>query len=123
MQTFTKAERLTGKTALDSLFHTGKTFNSFPFKVMWLKADATRAQAQIVISVPKRLFKRAVDRNLLKRRIREAYRKNKAFFYEALGDKKVHFLVIYTSKTIMEYKEIEDKIIDVLQRLNKTLNS
>ncbi len=124
MQTFTKAERLSGKTALDRLFQTGKSFNSFPFKVVWKEVSADNIPpVQVVISVPKRIFKRAVDRNLLKRRTREAYRKNKAALYNALGDKKVHLLLVYTSKTILEYKEIEDKIIIVLQRLNKTVVS
>lgn len=123
MQTFTKAERLSGKTALDHLFQTGKSFNSFPFKVVWKEVAAAEAPVQLVISVPKRLFKRAVDRNVIKRRIREAYRKNKSPFYESLAGKKLHVMLIYTAKTLPEYKEVEDKIITVLQRLNKTVIS
>lgn len=123
MQTFTKAERLSGKTALDILFQTGKSFNSFPFKVVWKEAAESAVPVQLVISVPKRMFKRAVDRNLIKRRIREAYRRNKGSFYESLDGKKIHLMLIYTAKTLPEYKDVEDKIIAVLQRLHKTVIS
>ncbi len=123
MQTFTKAERLYGQTTLDKLFDTGKSLNSYPFKAIWLEVSEEATPIRVVISAPKRLFKRAVDRNRIKRMIREAYRKNKADTYQKLGDKKIHLLLIYTSKTIMEYKEIEDKIIITLQRLATTINS
>jgi ribonuclease P protein component len=123
MQTFTKAERLSGKTALDKLFTTGHSFNSFPFKVIWLETNDGMAPAQIVISVPKRIYKRAVDRNRLKRLIREVYRKNKEILYHQLESKKLHLLLIYTSKTAMDYKEMNEKIIIVLQRLTKTVHS
>ena len=123
MQTFTKAERLCGKTALDQLFQTGKSFNSYPFKAIWQETSHGEAPIQVVISVPKRLFKKAVHRNRIKRLIREAYRKNKAKAYDALGNKKVLLLLIYTAKTIMEYKEVEEKTLIALERLNKAVIS
>jgi ribonuclease P protein component len=123
MQTFTKAERLYGQTTLDKLFDTGKSFNNYPFKAIWLEVAEGTTPIRVVISAPKRIYKRAVDRNRVKRMIREAYRKNKADIYQKLGDKKIHLLLIYTAKTIMEYKEIEDKIIITLQRITTTINS
>lgn len=123
MQTFTKAERLSGKTALDKLFDTGKSFNSFPFKIIWLEVPEGPVPVQTVISVPKRLFKKAVDRNRIKRLIREGYRKNKAIVYNKLNNKKIHLLFIYTAKTIIEYKEMEQKIITALQHLAKAITS
>lgn len=123
MQTFTKAERLCGKTALDQLFQNGNTFNSYPFKVIWKETSNGNVPIQVVISVPKRLFKKAVHRNRIKRLIREAYRKNKATAYAALDNKKVLLLLIYTAKTIMEYKEVEAKTSIALERLNKAVIS
>ncbi len=123
MQTFTKSERLSEKIALDRLFQTGKSFNCFPFKVVWKEVPEAAAPVQLVISVPKRIFKRAVDRNLVKRRIREAYRRHKGSFYESLGEKKLHVMLMYTAKTLPEYKDVEDKIISVLERLHKTVIS
>ena len=122
MATFTKAERLTGKTSIDRLIEKGKSFNSFPFRIVWLEVPENTVPAQIVISVPKRIYKRAVDRNRLKRLIREGYRKNKFMLGEHLSEKKIHLLLVYTSKTIMEYNEMEEKIISALQLLIKKTN-
>ncbi|MCE9537615.1 MAG: ribonuclease P protein component [Bacteroidetes bacterium] len=122
MQTFTKAERLSSKIEIENLFGTGKSFNSAPFKVIWLKKSDGTAPAKIVISIPKRLFKRAVDRNRLKRLTREAYRKNKHLLYDNIENEKIHLMFIFTSKTIIEYKEMEEKVISILQRLIKTIN-
>ncbi len=123
MQTFTKAERLSSKVEIDQLFETGKSFNSPPFKIIWDETTESTAPAKIVISIPKRLFKRAVDRNRLKRLTRESYRKNKHLLYDNLKKKKVHLMFIFTAKKIIEYKEMEEKIISALQRLSKNINS
>ncbi|MES2592252.1 MAG: ribonuclease P protein component [Bacteroidota bacterium] len=123
MQAFTKAERLSSKIKITQLFESGKSFHSAPFKVIWQETISEhRVSAQIVISVPKRLFKRAVDRNRLKRLFREVYRKNKNILYDHLNDKKILLLFIFTGKSMIDYKEMEEKIIIVLQRLNKSIN-
>lgn len=77
----------------------------------------------MAVSVPKRLFKKAVDRNLIKRRIREAFRLNKPDLYTLLQQKKLKLdLVIqYQSKEIQEYKRIEDGLIKGLLELEKRL--
>ena len=122
MQTFTKAERLCSKVLIDKLVETGKSFNSFPFRIIWLEVVENSASVQVVISVPKRIFKSAVDRNRLKRLTREGYRLNKQFLYDALNNKKILLMLVYTSKTIIEYKEMEEKIKEALQRLSKNIN-
>jgi ribonuclease P protein component len=123
MPTFTKAERLSSKVAIDKLFETGKSFHNTPFKVFWLETAIGNSPVQIVISVPKRIYKRAVDRNKVKRLIREAYRKNKDTFYEKLNNKKISLMFIYTFKLIINYKEMEEKVVQTLQRLSKNINS
>ena len=123
MQTFTKAERLSSKVEIDKLLETGKSFNCGFFKIIWKETKEGNAPAQIVISVPKRLFKKAVDRNRLKRMTREAYRKNKNILYNDLKNKKVLLMFIYKVKTIVEYKELEEKIIVALQQLSEKINS
>ena len=122
MQTFTKAERLSSKIEIDRLFETGKSFHFSPFKIIWKETTDSTVPAKIVISVPKRLFKKAIDRNRIKRITREAYRKNKNSFYIDIN-KKVLLMFIFTSKTIIEYKEMEEKIISILQRLSKNINA
>ncbi|MGQ0828915.1 MAG: ribonuclease P protein component [Bacteroidota bacterium] len=122
MQTFTKAERLYSKVLIDKLIENGNSFQSFPFKIIWLEVQENLAPAQIVISVPKRSFKRSVDRNKLKRRTREAYRKNKMALYDHLNNKRIILMFIYIAKTILDYKEIEEKVVLGLEQLNKKIN-
>lgn len=122
MKTFTKAERLSSKILIDKLIQSGKSFNSFPFRIVWLEVQESTVPAKIVISVPKRLFKRAVDRNRLKRLIRESYRKNKTVLFDGIANKKIHLIFIYTSKTLIESKEMEEKIIATIHTLIKKIN-
>ena len=98
-----KKERLSGKKSIQELFDKGSSFYLYPFKVHFLKAGAH----QFLVSVPKSLFKRAVDRNLIKRRVREGYRLNKVNFVSA------HFFsiaYIYTAKEILPSAVIHQKI-------------
>jgi ribonuclease P protein component len=123
MQTFTKSERLCSKVIIDKVFETGRIIVGPSFKLIWLEAAEKKEQpAQIVITVPKRNFKRAVDRNLLKRRIREAYRKNKGSLYSGISSKTFYLVLIYTGRSLVEYKEVEEKIIKLLQRLIAEIN-
>src|SRR6202051_3729951 len=91
--TFTKEERLCNKKLIGELFHSGSSFLCYPFKASWLFVDEPLAfPAQILLSVPKKRFNRAVDRNLIKRRMREAYRLHKQqLLYDELtkADKKI----------------------------------
>ena len=78
MYTFKKEERLCNKKLIDELFHNGSSFLCYPFKVSWLLVDEpAQFPAQVLFSVSKKRYKRAVDRNLIKRRMREAYRLHK----------------------------------------------
>ena len=117
MYTFTQVERLKSKVAIDDLFESGKSFYSKPFEIFWLEVNAIEAPVQIVVSVPKRLFKRAVDRNKIKRLFREAYRKNKNLLYEKLNDKQLHVMFIYKSKSIISFLEMEEQVIVGINKL------
>lgn len=122
MQTFRKEERLSEKKIIKELFDKGLSFYISPFKIIWLNSAIEGAYpAKIMISVPSRNFRSAVDRNKIKRISREAYRKNKQILYESIKDpsKKMAFIIIYTGKYIMRYNDVEAKIILILQRLVK----
>jgi ribonuclease P protein component len=122
MPTFKKEERLCAKKTIDFLFKNGKPMFSYPFNVKWHYNDLTTTfPAQVLIVVSKRNFKKAKDRNRIKRIIREAYRLHKHILYQYLNDKnkKIVLTLIYTEKEILNYHFVEDKIILTLQRLIK----
>ncbi len=123
MYTFKKEERLCSKKLLDELFNNGSSFLIYPFRVVYLSEILPEGcLAQVVIVVPKRRFKRAHDRNLIKRRIREAYRLHKGeFLYPFLQESKWQILLSlqYVGKEIAEYKFIEKKLLSVFKQLNK----
>ena len=120
-QTFVKEERLHEKKSMDQLFRNGKSFFIFPFKVFYLPlGTAAHFPAKVLISVPKKNFSRAVDRNRIKRLVREAYRSNKSVLCVEEKENCRHPLLIgliYTAKVHLDYVEIERKIILILQQL------
>ena len=81
--------------------------------------------AQIVISVPKKKFKRAVHRNLIRRRIKESYRLQKQVFYEYLNQESTRlvFMLMYTHDELLETKELEDKISSLILRFKKEVEA
>ena len=117
---FPKAEKLTGKKKIEELFKNGSSIFLHPFlsKYHLREQDVNR----LLITVPKKKFKRAVDRNLIKRRIREAYRLNKSLLTENL-DKRCDVGLIYQDSKILSFKEIEKKLITLLSRLNSEIKS
>jgi ribonuclease P protein component len=122
MQTFRKNERLCGKKSIDELFMNGQTFHAFPFKIIWLSAVENNGNpARVLISVPKRNFKKAVQRNRVKRLIREVYRKHKSILYVYLlkNETEINIAFIYTGNKVLSYKELDEKIIFTLDRLIK----
>lgn len=116
--TFNKQERLCSKKQMDLLFSSGKHQMVYPVKMVWLQTPVNlKHPAQAMFVVPKRQFKRAHDRNKLKRRMREAYRLNKNLFYEVLdqSNRKIILAFIYTGKEAAEYAVIEKAIVKQLQ--------
>jgi ribonuclease P protein component len=121
VQTFSKNERLINKVIIDKLFDSGKSFNNYPLKIIWLELKGEIPNNQILFTVPKRLFKKAVDRNKLKRLMREAYRKNKSIINQKTSS--VGIIVVYLDKEKINYKDMNMKIITSLERLNKEMVS
>jgi ribonuclease P protein component len=118
-QKFLKKERLCSRKKIEELFKSGNSFFVHPFKVVWKKQDDNPEEysVQVVFAVPKRNIKKAVDRNKIKRRIREAYRKNKHLL--KLEDEKMNcsLIFIFTGRDEISFKESETKIIQALNRL------
>ena len=115
---FNKAEHLCSKKVIDKLFTDGKTIFVYPVKIVYLKTSLlSKFPVQAAFTVGKRNFKRAVQRNLIKRRMREAYRLNKHQLYDEIGEKQVAVFFIYTAKTISEYRQIESSVKKGLKKL------
>ncbi len=115
--TFPKAERLTGKKNIEELFQKGSSFFLHPFLLRYtVSSEKTH---RLLISVSKKKFKRAVDRNLIKRRIREAYRLNKAGL--AKTEKFYNLGIIYLDSSLLGFKELESKLIQLMGRFNSEI--
>jgi ribonuclease P protein component len=123
---FRKNERLAKKKSIERLFHEGASFFIHPFKVYWLITPIEQdVPAQLLVIVGKRSFKRAVDRNRIRRQIREMYRLNKPGFYRFLGEQHQQCLLtlIYTSNQHIETQELERKIKFIFRRLENDIEA
>lgn len=107
--TLPKEERLSGKTAISALVADGRWGGCQHLKYCW-KAGNEDSLNRMMVSVPKKNFKRAVKRNLLKRRIREAYRTQK----DLLAAQGVHIMFVYSSPEIATYEEIRAEVAKIL---------
>ncbi|GAB2720752.1 ribonuclease P protein component [Hymenobacter frigidus] len=118
--TFPKEEHLCRKKLIEELFgKQGSSFGVYPLRIVWIPASApTTAPPQVLISVSKRTFKRAVDRNRLKRLIREAYRLNKYRLTEQPNGHSIALLgIIFTGKEKSPLTLVEKKLISAFHRL------
>lgn len=108
--TLSKAERLSWKRYLDLLFAEGQSFIAFPLRVVFLSVDeADLPPASIMVSVPKKRFKRAVKRNAIKRLVREAYRIHQYELTDSLTENKKQVLIafLYVDNEIHPFAQIE----------------
>jgi ribonuclease P protein component len=115
---FRKKERLCSQKIIGELFKSGNMLKHFPFKVVYSYSSYDLSPVKIVISVPKKIYRRAVKRNFIRRKIREAYRLNKHVIYEVAGQKvTINIIIIYISPNIANYAEIEKKFMEILSAL------
>ena len=112
--TFQKRERLCSKTLISELLAKGKHGN-VPGMRYLVRKNTGCEHARILVSVPKKIFKRAVKRNLCKRRIREAWRKQKHLLACENG---ADILFIYSSKEILDYQTIFTAVSQIIEKIN-----
>jgi ribonuclease P protein component len=121
MYTFKKEERLCNKRLLDKLFHSGSSFLCYPYRVLWFEAPVPQqSTVQVVFAVAKKRFRRAVDRNLIKRRTREAYRLHKQeLLYKPLQEqnKQLILSVNYIGKEINDFAFVDKKMAKLMIQL------
>lgn len=124
--TFGKEEKLCSVKIIESLIRSKKSIQNQPFRLIWDYYPLPSPVAvQIVFVVPKKNIRLAVNRNRIRRQMREVYRLNKPIIDEILvsNDKQVAMMLFFTGKKQMDFKDMESKIILILQRFGETIHA
>ena len=120
--TFRKRERMTSNLLMEALFENGssQSVSAFPLRAVYqtIARHSDHGPAQILISVPKKRFKHAVDRNRVKRQIREAYRQHKQLLWESMADNQEMLVgFVWLSDRHYPSREVEQRVVKILQRI------
>lgn len=124
--TFCREERLKSSLSIQALLKHGRSVSVYPLKIYWnFTTDPhQKYPARAAMSVPKRKFRRAVDRNLMKRRLREAYRLNKHMLYDTLDQhqQKIQLIILLLSDEFIPYEQLETGMQKIFRQLSNKLS-
>ena len=125
--TYPKIEKLKSKITIDLLFSKGKSVSKYPLRLVFVESDYgipenSEQMLKMGVSVSKKYFKHAVDRNYFKRVLRETYRLNKHILIDNL-DKKYAFMFFYQTKERLTYEEINTKTIQLFEKFVSQLKN
>lgn len=114
--TYPKTEKLKSRTVIDSMFTEGKSVSKYPLRLVFVPGEHNDGeQIKITVSVSKKHFKRAVDRNYFKRVLRETYRLNKHILLNGM-DKPYAFMLFYQTKDRLSYQDIHMKTVQLFEK-------
>ncbi len=118
--TYPKNEKLKSRKQIEQLFIRGKSVSKYPLRLAYIEQPNAKEPFQMSVSVSKRYFKKAVDRNYFKRVLRETYRLNQHLLKENL-DKPYAFMLLYQSKDRLSFQEINQKTIELFQKFHQAI--
>lgn len=119
--TYPKEEKLKRKKIIERLFTEGHTVTKYPLRLVYLPIQDAEQQLQTGISVSKRYFKHAVDRNYFKRVLRECYRHNKYILIDGLKEPYA-IMFFYQTKDRLSYEEINEKTVALFEKMVQRVN-
>ncbi len=114
-ESFGKTEKLKSVKRFAQLFEEGKSISGYPLKLIYVRIENQEVSIKAGVTVPKRNFKSAVDRNKVKRLLREAYRRNKAIVFNNT-DANFAFLFLYLGKEMPSFGQLDEKMKQVLNK-------
>lgn len=123
-ETFHKTERLCSHNLIAGLLKNGESFTYQQYRIIWQKTVLnTNLPAQVAFSVSKKRFKKAVDRNKIKRRLKESYRKNKYVLYNVLNEKNCNIIImiIFYGDKIPGYIPVENAMTEIIKGLSSRI--
>lgn len=118
--TYPKNEKLKSRKKIQKLFTEGKSVSKYPLRLVYIEQPDAEELFQISVSVSKRYFKNAVDRNYYKRILRESYRLNQHILKQDL-DKPYAFMLFYQSKGRLTFQEVNQRTIELFQKFQKLI--
>lgn len=122
--TYPKTEKLKSRSTIDLLFSQGKSVSKYPLRLVYvpLESDESDEKIKMGVSVSKKYFKKAVDRNYFKRVLRETYRLNKSILLDSI-DKPYAFMFLYQTKERLSYPEIEEKTVQLFEKFAEAIQN
>lgn len=115
---FGKKEKLKSRKLIGQLFEEGKSISSFPLKLYYLPVAGQDEKFKTAVSVPKKNFRGAVQRNRIKRLLREAYRLNKHLIFNNI-EGNFAFLILYLGREMPVYNDVEASLKKIFRKLEK----
>ncbi len=119
MERFRKSERLCSKKSIGLLFSSGNSLFHYPFRLVWKESDyESFYPIRLGITVPRKIVKKAVTRNRIKRLIRESYRINKKILYKnrLIQNRKFDIMLIYISGNVYDFNSINLKLQELIDK-------
>lgn len=113
---YSKSEKLKSRKAIDELFASGKHVSIFPLRLVYVKSSVAHEGIHFGVSVSKRHHKKAVDRNYIKRIMREAYRHQKHLLSGVSG---YDMMLLYQSREVLHYQELEARTAEIFEKFLK----